>query len=604
MDGSTLSTDEFWARCAASPVLPETSAPSPGRLPGGLPGRGRRRLRRRALHQPLGRGIGHLPVGRDRGQGRGRPDRGAAVDSRSLTMGLGLMVLDLAERAAAGPPWTSWSTGSTSSSPHPGVRGGRHARPPREGGRIGGARALLGSLLSIKPVVTLVDGGVGKRSRSNGPAAARSATWPTRPGLAAAQPAGRCNGAAPTSTSSWPCWRASSRAPDGGGRPRPGGGHPHRPGHHRRVHGRRPADATAAGRTLPAGHTASRTILAPWIRSPTHRPAPAAGARRRSAICPIRAPTWSTPSSSCSGTRPSAPSPWPPGPSSSASSSSPPRGHRRAAVDHLDPAPHRVRLRRPGLASDLVVGALFVIVGLVAWSRVAPIRRPVRGRGMTESRQVVDRRFRAGRAHGRHLLLEGPARTAGHRRRALVDQRPAGRQLMLTTEVENFPGFVDGIMGPELMQAFRDQAARFGAEYVTAKVSRVDLSAGPFGIWVGDPDADGAHLRRRGPDHRHRGAVAHAQPAQRGAAPGLRRVHLCHLRRILLPRAATSPWSAVATRPSKRRCSSPASPTRSPSSTAAASCGPRRSCSNGPSPTPRSPSAGTPRSSTSWARPR
>ena len=60
---------------------------------------------------------------------------------------------------------------------------------------------------------------------------------------------------------------------------------------------------------------------------------------------------------------------------------------------------------------------------------------------------------------------------------------------MLTTEVENFPGFVEGIMGPELMQAFREQAARFGAEYVTAKVSRVDLSSRPFGLWVGDPDA-------------------------------------------------------------------------------------------------------------------
>jgi thioredoxin reductase (NADPH) len=64
-----------------------------------------------------------------------------------------------------------------------------------------------------------------------------------------------------------------------------------------------------------------------------------------------------------------------------------------------------------------------------------------------------------------------------------------GGQLMLTTEVENFPGFVDGIMGPELMGNFRAQAARFGAEFLTARVSRLDTSERPFGIWVGDPDA-------------------------------------------------------------------------------------------------------------------
>jgi thioredoxin reductase (NADPH) len=59
---------------------------------------------------------------------------------------------------------------------------------------------------------------------------------------------------------------------------------------------------------------------------------------------------------------------------------------------------------------------------------------------------------------------------------------------MLTTDVENYPGFVDGVMGPELMSNFREQAARFGTDYVTAKVSRVDLSQRPFGLWVGDPD--------------------------------------------------------------------------------------------------------------------
>jgi thioredoxin reductase (NADPH) len=78
------------------------------------------------------------------------------------------------------------------------------------------------------------------------------------------------------------------------------------------------------------------------------------------------------------------------------------------------------------------------------------------------------------------LVLEGePSSTS---------DQPGG-QLMLTTDVENFPGFPDGIMGPELMMNFRSQAQRFGAEVQTVKVSKVDLSERPFKIWVGDPDA-------------------------------------------------------------------------------------------------------------------
>lgn len=65
-----------------------------------------------------------------------------------------------------------------------------------------------------------------------------------------------------------------------------------------------------------------------------------------------------------------------------------------------------------------------------------------------------------------------------------------GGQLMFTTEIENFPGFPEKIGGQELMQRFRDQAERQGAEIATADVSRVDLGARPFRIWYGGDDSE------------------------------------------------------------------------------------------------------------------
>ncbi len=80
------------------------------------------------------------------------------------------------------------------------------------------------------------------------------------------------------------------------------------------------------------------------------------------------------------------------------------------------------------------------------------------------------------RANLRPLVIEGELSSTG--------DQPGG-QLMLTTDVENYPGFVDGIQGPELMAQFRAQAARFGAEYVTEKVTGVDFSSRPFLLEVG-----------------------------------------------------------------------------------------------------------------------
>jgi thioredoxin reductase (NADPH) len=79
----------------------------------------------------------------------------------------------------------------------------------------------------------------------------------------------------------------------------------------------------------------------------------------------------------------------------------------------------------------------------------------------------------AARANLQPLLIEG-----------VVKGGVAGGQLMITTDVENYPGFPEGVAGPALMEQFKKQAARFGTELVSADVERVDFSSYPFKLWT------------------------------------------------------------------------------------------------------------------------
>jgi DegV family protein with EDD domain len=166
VDGTTLSTDEFWSRCAASPVLPETSAPAPGAF-------------QQAFLDAAGDGYdGVICLNLSAGVSATYQSAATAaksvedripvqvVDTRLLTMGLGLMVLDIADLAATGADLDQLADRAQHLITRTKVFGVLDTLEHLEkGGRIGGARALLGSLLSIKPVVTLVDGVVEEESK-------------------------------------------------------------------------------------------------------------------------------------------------------------------------------------------------------------------------------------------------------------------------------------------------------------------------------------------------------------------------------------------------------------------------------------------------------
>ena len=166
VDGRDLTTEQFWARCKASAVLPETAAPSPGAfqeaflaaadegydgvlsvsLSGGVS----------ATYQSA---VAAAKAVADRIEVR-------AVDSRSMTMSLGLMVLDVAELAEGGADLDILEARANILVPRTSVYGAvENLDHLEKGGRIGGAKALLGSLLSIKPVVTLVNGEVAEESK-------------------------------------------------------------------------------------------------------------------------------------------------------------------------------------------------------------------------------------------------------------------------------------------------------------------------------------------------------------------------------------------------------------------------------------------------------
>ena len=166
IDRTTITGDEFWAKVAASPVLPETAAPSPGQFEQAY----------RALKADGASAVVVIALSSDLSATMQSSELGARavageidvriVDSRNATMGLGLIVLECAERAKAGASADEIVALANSITPRVRVYGALDTiENLKKGGRIGGAKALMASALSIKPIVEVANGLIGEAGK-------------------------------------------------------------------------------------------------------------------------------------------------------------------------------------------------------------------------------------------------------------------------------------------------------------------------------------------------------------------------------------------------------------------------------------------------------
>src|SRR5581483_11997513 len=342
-----------------------------------------------------------------------------------------------------------------------GVGSGGRAPPPRRAGAATRARRRdAGS----SPATSRPGRGARARRRRSGPRALRSSR--PRRGRATRGAGWRTRRAPPPAPPAWA--RAASGAPPGRRRPR------------RRAERAGEAPPTAPrprSRTRPARRRRrARSRTSPDARS---APGPRAGWRvARGRGLPRSQSTRRGGASGAGSARPAR------------SRSYAGRGRRRgsppAPAGHATaPAAAATRATRPSRPCDSRScdghkPAAGTRARSGALSNVSRRREPTRRRAVSDVRNVI-------------VIGGGPAGYTAALYTARANLEPLviegfnwGGQLMITSDVENYPGYPDGVLGPTMMQDFRRQAERFGAEFVTDDVTRVDFSERPFKVWVGD----------------------------------------------------------------------------------------------------------------------